>query len=326
MPRIFVCREIPKPGLDLLKNTFGADAVDMYPKNEMIPREALLEGVKGADAILPILTDKMDAEVMDSAGPQLKIIANFAVGYNNVDVAAATQRGIPVTNTPGVLTETTADLTWAILMAVARRLGEGERLVRAGKWDGWGPMQLMGTDIYGKTLGIFGMGRIGQAVAKRAQGFDMRVICYTRNGIDSATSKALGATEVDLDTLLAESDYLTLHCPLTPETTHAFGAPEFKKMKSSAILVNTSRGPVIDEAALVDALRNGDIAAAALDVFEAEPKLQPGLVELENVLLIPHLGSATHDTRGKMALMAAQNIVARLAGQTPPNCVNPEVL
>lgn len=326
MPRIFVTRVIPNEGLDLLRREFGEAQVIVAPHDRVIRRDELLAGVRGVDALLSILTDTIDDGVMEAAGPQLKIIANYAVGYNNIDVGAATARRIPVTNTPGVLTETTADLTWAILLATARRLGEGERLVRASKWAGWGPMLLLGVDVYGKTLGIFGMGRIGQAVARRARGFDMRVIYTDVSPLPAETEKALGVTYVDKPTLLAESDFISIHCPLIPETIHAFGAAEFKAMKKSAIIVNTARGPVIDEEALADALQSGEIRAAGLDVFEEEPRVHPKLLECENALLIPHLGSATKETRGKMAEIAARNIIARLNGQRPPNCVNPEVL
>lgn len=326
MPRIFVSRVIPDEGLGLLRKEFGDSSVVVAPHDRVIRRDELISGVRGADALLAILTDPIDGEVMDAAGPQLKIVANYAVGYNNIDVAAATERRIPVTNTPGVLTETTADLAWAILMATARRLGEGERLLRAGKWAGWGPMLLLGVDIYGKTLGIFGMGRIGQAVARRARGFDMRVIYTDVNRLAPEVEKDLHVAYVDKPTLLAESDFISIHCPLLPETIHAFGAAEFKAMKKSAILVNTARGPIVDEEALADALTSGEIRAAGLDVFEEEPQIFPGLLDCENAVLIPHLGSATKETRGKMAEIAAMNIIARLNGRRPPNCVNPEVL
>ncbi|MBM3289728.1 MAG: D-glycerate dehydrogenase [Candidatus Hydrogenedentes bacterium] len=273
-----------------------------------------------------MLTDRIDGDVLDAAGPQLRIVANFAVGYNNIDVPAATARRVPITNTPGVLTDTTADLTFALILAVARRICEGERLVRARQWPGWGPMQLLGADVYGKTLGIFGMGRIGQAVAKRAAGFDMNVLYTNRNRLDAATEQRLNSRYVDKAALLAESDYVSIHCPLMPETTHAFGAAEFAAMKKTAYLINTSRGPVVDEAALVDALRTGAIAGAGLDVYEHEPTLHDGLYACDNAVIAPHLGSATLETRGKMASIAATNIIARLRGQRPPNCVNPEVL
>jgi glyoxylate reductase len=326
MPRIFVARRIPDVGLNLLYETFGKDNVIVNPEDRVIPRGDLLASVKGVDALLPILTDRIDGEVMDAAGPQLKIIANFAVGYNNIDVDAATQRKIPVTNTPGVLTETTADLTWTLILAVARRIGESERIVRSRKWTGWGPMQLMGSDVFGKTLGIFGFGRIGKAVARRAKAFDMRVLYTSRDPVDPEIDHEYHATCVDKDSLLAESDFVSIHCPLLPETTHAFSTAEFKAMKNSAYLINTSRGPVVDESALVDALKSGEIAGAGLDVYEEEPKIHPGLFDCENAVLLPHLGSATLETRGKMAHIAASNIVARLRGEQPPNCVNPEVL
>jgi len=324
MTTIFVTRRVPETGIRMLHKTFGQGAVIVAPQDAVIERDALLEGVRGVDALLCILTDAVDAAVMDAAGPQLKIIANYAVGYNNVDVAAATERRIPVTNTPGVLTETTADLAWALLMTAARRLGEAERFLRGSQWAGWGPMLLLGVDVHGKTLGIFGMGRIGQAMARRAQGFDMRVIYHDPSNPE--VPDTLQATAVDKATLLAESDFISIHCPLLPETTHAFAAAEFKAMKPSACLINTSRGPVIDEAALVEALDTGEIFAAGLDVFEDEPAVHPGLLDCQNAVLIPHLGSATEETRGKMAAIAAQNIVARLNGETPPNCVNPEAL
>lgn len=326
MPRIFVARRVPDAGLNLLFDAFGKDSVVVFPEDRIISRAELLAGVKGVDAVLPILTDKIDGEVLDVAGPQLKIVANFAVGYNNIDVPAATARKVPVTNTPGVLTDTTADLTFALILGVARRMGEGERMVRARQWPGWGPMQLLGADVYGKTLGIYGMGRIGQAVAKRAVGFDMNILYTNRNRLDAATEKQFNARYVDKATLLAESDYVSIHCPLMPETTHAFGAAEFAAMKKTAYLINTSRGPVVDEAALVGALNNGEIAGAGLDVYEHEPTLHEGLYDCENAVIAPHLGSATLETRGKMASIAATNIIARLRGERPPNCVNPEVL
>ncbi|MBI5092216.1 MAG: D-glycerate dehydrogenase [Candidatus Hydrogenedentes bacterium] len=326
MPRIFVTRSIPDNGLKLMRDALGAGSVDVFPHDRVISRDELFTGAKGADALLPTLADPVDTAIMDTAGPQLKIIANYAVGYNNIDVKAATERRIPVTNTPGVLTETTADLTWAILMDTARRISEGERYVRGGKWQGWAPQLLLGADVHGKTLGIFGMGRIGQAVARRAVGFGMRVVYTSRGRLEPFLERQLNARLVDKATLLAESDFISIHCPLLPETRHAFGAVEFKAMKKSACLINTSRGPVVDEAALAAALKAGDIFAAGLDVFEEEPKIHPDLLTCENAVLVPHLGSASLETRAKMAEIAASNIVARLQGKTPPNCVNPEVL
>ncbi len=326
MPQVFVTREIPERGLSMLYNAFGAEHVTVAPQDGAIERQALLEGVRGADALLCILTERIDDEVLDAAGPQLKIVANYAVGYNNIDVAAATARRIPVSNTPGVLTETTADLAWTLLMAAARRIGQGERYLRAGEWKGWGPMQLLGQDIHGATLGIYGMGRIGQAMAERARGFRMRVIYTDVEPLPAEQEQALGATFVDMPGLLAQSDFISIHCPLTPGTTHAFGTPQFAAMKRSAVLVNTARGPVIDEAALAEALKSGEIFAAGLDVFECEPAIHPGLLACENAVIIPHLGSASFETRSRMAEIAASNVVARLQGKTPPTCVNPEVL
>ncbi len=323
MPKIHVTRIIPDRGIEILTEAFGAESITVGPEG-MVDRADLLGAVKDVDAILSILTEDMDAELMDAAGPQLQIIANMAVGYNNIDVAAATERGIPVTNTPGVLTESTADLTFALMLAAARRLGEAERFLRASKWAGWGPTLLMGLDVHGKTLGIFGMGRIGQAVARRARAFNMPILYF--DPANPEVPPELEARQVDLPMLLAESDILSIHCLLTPETTKAFGAAEFKAMKKRAIIVNAARGPVIDEEALAHALETGEIYAAGLDVFEDEPKIHPGLLDCQNAVLLPHVGSATEETRGKMAEIAANNIVARLNGETPPNCLNPEVL
>jgi len=326
MPKVFVTRPIPRTGLQLLVDAFGKASVTVSPHDRVITREELLAGVKGVDGLLPILTDTVDAAVMNAAGPQLKIIANFAVGYDNIDVAAATKRNIAVTNTPGVLTDTTADLAWAILMCVARRISESERCLRAGKWAGWGPQFMLGVDVHGKTLGIFGMGRIGRAVARRAAGFGMRIIYHDSARLEEAAEKHLNATYVAKETLVTESDFISIHVPFLPETTHAFGAAELKAMKKTACLINTSRGPIVDEAELASALKAGEIFAAGLDVYEQEPKVHPALLECENAVLVPHLGSASRDTRGKMAEIAAGNIVALLKGETPPNCVNPEVL
>jgi len=326
MPQVFVTRPIPESGIALLVEAFGAENVVVSPHDRVITREELIANVAGVEALLPILTDGIDAAVMDAAGPQLKIIANYAVGYNNIDVAAATARGIAVTNTPGVLTETTADLAWTLLMASARRISESERYLRAGRWDSWGPQLFLGVDIHGKTLGIFGMGRIGQTVARRALGFGMRVIYTDAQRIDAAAERELKAAFVDKATLLAESDFVSIHCPLLPETRHAFSKAEFKAMKKTSVLINTSRGPVVDEAALATALKSNEIFAAGLDVYENEPQVHPKLLDCENAVIIPHLGSASRATRAKMAEMAAGNIVAYFRGDTPPNCVNPEVL
>ncbi|MEE2934743.1 MAG: D-glycerate dehydrogenase, partial [Planctomycetota bacterium] len=271
-----------------------------------------------------LLTDTIDADIMD-ANPDLKVIANFAVGFNNIDVAGATKRKLPVTNTPGVLTETTADMAWALLMDAARRVSEGDRLVRTKSWNGWGPLQLLGADVSGGTLGLVGMGRIARAMAKRAIGFDMRILYWNRTRLETADERILGAEFVELDDLLTLSDFLSLHVALTPETKHLIGATELAKMKSTAILVNTARGPVVDEQALVAALQTGTIAGAGLDVYEHEPALTPGLYELENAVVAPHLGSATIGTRTKMGNMAANNCLSACRGKRPENLVNPEI-
>ena len=319
---VYITRRVPQPGIDRVVE--AATAVDVNPHDRVLTRDELLEGVRGRDAVLCLLTDRIDAEVLDAAAGA-KIFANYAVGYNNIDVAAATARGIAVTNTPGVLTDATADLTWTLLMSAARRIVEGDQYTRAGKFDGWSPMLFLGGDISGRTLGILGAGRIGTAVALRSRGFRMRVL-YVDKAQNEALEQAVGAERVDLETLLRESDFVSVHVSLDESTRHLIGARELALMKPTAYLVNTSRGPVIDEAALVEALRTGEIAGAGLDVFEDEPALAPGLAELPNVVIPPHLGSATIGTRTKMATLAASNVVAMLRGERPPNIVNPEVL
>ena len=320
--KIVVTRVIPDRGLNMLRNAFGDASLTVTRQDGPIPRAELLQIVKGVDALLPMLTDRIDDELLDAAGSQLKIVANNAVGYDNIDVAAAKRHNVVVTNTPGVLTETTADLAWTLLMAAARRVGEGERFLRGGKWTCWSPMQLLGMDIHGATLGIFGMGRIGQAMARRAAGFGMNVIYTDSFRMADGAEKALNVTYVDKETLVRDSDFISCHCPLTPETRHAFGAAEFNVMKQTAVFVNTSRGPVVDEAALADALKAGRIFAAGIDVFEQEPKVHPALLECENAVLIPHLGSASVETRSRMSAIAAQNIIACLRGEAPPNVVH----
>jgi len=321
--KVFVTRKILEEGLNMLRERYDVEVSDY---DGIIPREMLLEKVKGADALLSLLTDNIDAEVMDAAGPNLKIIANYAVGYNNIDVEEATKRGIMVTNTPGVLTETTADFAWTLLMAIARRIVEADKFVREGKFRGWEPMLLLGTDVFGATLGIVGFGRIGQAMARRALGFNMRVLYYDNSRIDEQIEKELKATFVDLPTLLKESDFVTLHVPLTKQTHHLIGEKELKMMKKDAYLINTARGPVVDEKALVKALKEGWIKGAALDVFENEPEIEPELLKLDNVVLAPHIASASYATRSKMSVMVAENIIKALNGEVPPNLVNPEVL
>jgi len=310
----------------MLRNAFGHAEVQVFQECRPMAREELLARVVGIEGLLPMLTDRVDRELLETAGPQLRVVANYAVGYNNIDVAAATERGVAVTNTPDVLTETTADLAWALLMAAARRLGEAERVVRAGGWRGWGPQFMLGVDVHGKTLGIVGLGRIGRAMARRAAGFDMRILYYDAQRLAASEEHSLGVEYAPKPLLLCECDFISIHVPLSPDTRHLFSGDEFKAMKRTACLVNTSRGPVVDEAALAQALRDGEIFAAGLDVFEEEPKVLPELLECENAVLIPHLGSATHETRAKMAETAAANVIAALEERDPPNCVNPEVL
>jgi glyoxylate reductase len=271
-----------------------------------------------------LVTDQIDAQVLE-AGTALKVVANVAVGYDNIDVRAATQRGIVVTNTPGAVTEATADLTWGLLLSIARRIPEGDRYIRAGHWHEWKLMFMLGHDVYGQTLGVVGMGRIGQAVARRAQGFGMRVLYHNRHCLDTALENALGATRVELSTLLQQADFVSVHVPLTAETFHLINEAALRLMRPTAYLINTARGAVVDEQGLVRALTEGWIAGAALDVFEREPELSQALLELENVVLVPHIGSASVATRTKMAVMAAENLLAAMRGDRPPNVVNPEV-
>ena len=298
--------------------------VEGNPHDRNLVREELLTGVRGRDALLTMLNDTVDDEVLGAAGPPCRIVANYAVGFNNVDLAAATRHGIMVTNTPGVLTETTADLAWALMLAVARRIPEAQAFVRSGRWSGWGPMQFLGHDVHGATLAVIGAGRIGTAVALRGTGFRMRLLYVDRH--NNLELDRIGGRRVDLETALRQADFVSLHLPLLPETHHLIGRREFEMMKPTACLINTARGPVIDEAALVEALRARRIAGAGLDVYENEPALTAGLAELDNVVCIPHLGSGTEAMRGRMAVMAAANILAALNGREPPNLVNREVL
>jgi len=318
MPKIFITRQIPDKGIKILKDK-GWD-VAVGPEGK-ISREELLKGVKGVEAILSVLTEKIDGEVMEAAGKQLKIIANYAVGYNNIDVKEAKKRGIMVTNTPGVLTDAVAEHTIALLFSIAERIVEADRYTRAGKYKAWGPKLLLGADIKGKTLGIIGLGRIGSAVAQRMQdGFDVKIIYYDVKRNEDLEKK-YNIEYRELDDLLKEVDFVSLHTILTDDTRHLINAERLKIMKPTAYLINTSRGPIIDEKALLEVLKNKTIAGAALDVFENEPELTPGLTELENIVLTPHIASATKETRDKMAEMAANNAIAALEGQTPPNLV-----
>jgi glyoxylate reductase len=322
LPRVFVSRVIPEAGLVLLRQHTAAE---VWPHDRAPTREELVQGCRDADALVCLLTEKVDAEVL-AAAPRLKIVANVAVGFDNLDIAAGTKAGVVMTNTPGVLDDTTADLAFALLLCAARRLAEGDRLTRTGTWGGWGIMQLLGHDVHHATLGIVGFGRIGRGVARRAAGFDMTVLYADEYPAPPEIERELHATRVPMDELLTRSDFITLHTPLLPGTRHLIDAAVLKKMKSTACVINTSRGPVIDEAALVEALRSGVIAGAGLDVYENEPKLTPGLLELENVTLLPHIGSASYATRGKMAEMAARNVIAYFNGEAPPNALNPEAL
>ncbi len=298
--------------------------VEFWTKPERPPREELLRRVKDKDGLVCLLTEKVNEELLQAA-PKLRIAANVAVGFDNIDVAACTKRGVAATNTPGVLDETTADFAWTLLMAVARRLPEGEALARSGSWKGWDLDQLVGTDVWGKTLGIVGFGRIGRAVARRAGGFHMKVIYTDAVRAPENVEKELKAEFREMSALLAESDFISVHVPLLPETRGLFDASKFQRMKPTAFLINTSRGPVVNEAALVAALEKGKIAGAGLDVYENEPVIHPGL-KRANVVLAPHIASASLETRTKMACMAAENVVALFNGQRPPNILNPEVL
>ena len=321
-PKVYVTRMIPQPAIDLLKEHCE---VETNPEDRVLTKDELLRNVKGRDAVLCLLTDTIDDEVFEAAGPQCKIFANYAVGFNNVDLAAATKRRILVSNTPGVLTDTTADFAWALLFATARRVVAADKYMRAGKYKGWAPMLFLGLDITGKTLGVIGAGRIGTAFAKKSLGFNMRLI-YNDIEPNPQFEKETGSKYVTKETLLKESDFVSLHVPLLPSTTHFISDAEFKLMKKTAILVNTARGPIVDEKALVRALKKGEIWGAGLDVTEREPEFEPELAELENVVILPHIASASVETRTGMGLMAVENILAALRGEVPPQCLNPEVL
>jgi glyoxylate reductase len=321
-PSVFVSRRIPQEGLDIL---LAACDVDVNEGDAHLSQANLIDRVKGHEGLLCLLTDDIDDAIL-SASPQLKVVANVAVGYNNIDVQAATQRRIIVTNTPGVLDDTTADFAWCLLLASARRLAEAERYTRAGRYTGWGIMLLCGQDVFRKTIGICGLGRIGRGVAKRATGFEMRILYTDAQRAAADVERELGAQFVDKETLFREADFVTLHVPLLPETHHYVSRRELQLMKKTAHLINASRGPVVDEMVLVQALQERWIAGAGLDVYEHEPQIAPGLTELDNVVLAPHIASASVETRTKMAVMAATNLVEALQGRKPPNIVNPEVL
>ena len=322
-PKVYVTREIPERGLNKIKEFFD---VEVWPEYEPPPKQTIIEKVKDVDALVSLLSDNIDVEVFNAA-TKLKIISQMAVGFDNIDVDEATKRGIYVTNTPGVLTETTADFAWALLMVVARRVVEADKYVRSGKWKvGWHPTMFLGRDIYGATLGIIGAGRIGSAVARRAKGFNMKILYYDvipRPDLE----KELGAKRVDLETLLKEADFVSIHVPLTDETYHLINEERLRLMKPTAYLINNARGSVVDEKALYKALKEGWIAGAGLDVFEQEPTpVDNPLLTLDNVVVAPHISSASHETRSKMAELVANNLIAFFQGKVPPNLVNREVV
>lgn len=316
--KVLVTARMPE---EVLSRIAEEHQVEGYPDDPPMDRQRLLRGIADKEGLLCTITDRIDSKVFEHA-PALKVIANYGVGFEHIDIAGASQRGIPVTNTPGVLTDATADLALALILATARRVVEGHRRVREGKFQYWAPLLFLGQEVSGKTLGIVGMGRIGKAVARRAAGFGMKRLYHSRTRLSPAEEQELGVSLTPLDTLLREADFVTLHVPLTPQTRHLIGSRELEIMRPSAYLINTSRGPVVDEAALVAALRHGQIRGAGLDVYEKEPELCPGLADLENVVLLPHVGSATIETRTRMALMAAENLLAGLRGDIPPNCLN----
>jgi glyoxylate reductase len=324
VPDVLVTRRMVDAAMSALD---GLGAVEVYegPPTAM-PRPDLLRRASGVSGLLTVLTERVDAELLDAAGPGLRIVANHAVGVDNIDIPECTRRGVLVTNTPDVLTEATADLAWALILACVRRVAEGDRFLRAGTPWIWDPRMMLGQDLHGRVLGIVGCGRIGQATARRALGFGMRVVYHNSRPLPEEIASPLGARHVGFDELLASSDVVSVHCPLTPRTRHLFGASAFRKMKASAVLVNTARGPVVDEAALAVALREGEIFGAGLDVFEREPEVTAELLDLDSVTIVPHLGSATVGTREAMGLRAVQNLAAGLAGARPRDLVNPDVL
>ncbi len=320
-PRVLVTREVFDETLDYLRA--HCEVIDNQ-KDVPYAQEALAAALADCEGLMCALTDKVDAALLARA-PRLRAVANIAVGYNNIDVPACTARGVMATNTPGVLDDSTADLAWALMLGTARRITEVERRIRAGEWTGWRLKQWLGVDVHHATLGIVGMGRIGQAIARRALGFEMKVVYHNRKRIAPELERKCNAAYVSLDELLTQSDFVVLQVPYTPETHHLIGAAQLKKMKTSAILINSTRGGVVDDAALVAALKGGTIRGAGLDVYENEPKLHPDFLKLDNVVLAPHVGSSTEATRKAMAMLAAQNLVAALQGHVPPNLVNPDV-
>ncbi len=321
-PKILITRSVPREVSDRLAPFFE---IDLYDKHAAIPRPLLLKKIKDKVGLLCILTDKVDRQLL-SAAPALRAVATYSVGYDHIDVKACSEKGVAVTNTPGVLTESTADFTWALLLAASRRVVEGDRFMRAGKYKGWDPMMLLGTDVHGKALGIVGFGRIGQAVARRAQGFGMRILYYDTQRLFPPVEQQFNAEFRELDDLLRESDFVTLHTVLDAATHHLIGERAFALMKRSAYLVNAARGPIVDEKALVKALKTGRIRGAALDVYECEPKMAPGLAALPNAVIVPHLASASLETRTRMGLMAAEGLLdVLIRRRKPAHGVNAEV-
>jgi glyoxylate reductase len=319
MPRVFVSRVIPDAGLDIVR---AAAQAEIWPDELPPPRDVLLDKVRGVDGLLSLLTDRVDDELLEAAGPQLRVVSNFAVGYDNIDVAACARRGVAVGNTPGVLTESTADLAFALLMAVARRLPEGHAYVREDRWQTWGPMLLLGKDVHGATLGLIGFGRIGREMARRARGFGMRTLYFARHRADASVEDELGATYASFYEVLDQSDFVSLHTNLSAETTHLIDAAALTRMKPGSVLINTSRGGVVDSAALADALRSGHLFGAGLDVTEPEPlRADDPLVQLPNCLVVPHIASATERTRDRMAQKAAHNLLAGIHGEPLPDAV-----
>ena len=319
---ILVTGNLPASVLVPLKREFQ---VECHTEDRPMPRSKLLHSIRDKVGLLSMITDDIDEELLEHA-PKLIMVANMAVGYNNIDLTAATRRGILVSNTPGVLTEATADLAFSLILGAARRIAEGDRMVREGRFSFWAPFHFLGRDVSGKTLGIIGMGRIGKAVARRARGFQMPILYFNRNPLDKDEEEDLNARYVTLNNLMGESDFVSLHIPLSSGTKHFISEKELALMKTTAYLINTSRGPVVDEKALLSALQNEIIAGAGIDVYENEPAITPGLEKLDQVLLLPHVGSATLETRTRMAAMAAGNLLAGLRSETPPNLINPEVL
>jgi lactate dehydrogenase-like 2-hydroxyacid dehydrogenase len=318
--KIFITRKIPKPGLDLLRKNHE---IEVFPHDRVPTKKEILAGLKGKDGLLCLLSDPIDAEVINSES-KLKMIANYAVGYDNIDVKAATKRNIPVSNTPGVLTDATSEMAWALLFSVARRVVEADKFTRSGKFNGWGPLLMLGQDIASKTLGIIGAGRIGTAFALKSKGFNMKVL-YVDSVNNDKLEKELGAKKVEINELLEKSDFISLHVPLITSTHHLIDENELRNMKKTAILINTSRGPIVNEKTLAKALKEKRIFGAGLDVYENEPKITEELKKLDNVVIQPHSASATIESRTNMALLAANNIIAGLKGEIPPNCINPEV-